>query len=51
MEGDFCEQSPKASWQRRMGVEPTEDAAEAPPNGFEDRDSHRTTNASPYAAG
>ena len=29
-----------------MGVEPTEDIAEMPPNGFEDRDSHRTTHAS-----
>ncbi len=32
--------------QRRMGVEPTRDAAETPPNSFEDCDQHRLIHTS-----
>ena len=34
------------TWRKRVGVEPTEDGANPPPAGFEDRESHRTPCAS-----
>ena len=39
------------TWQRRMGVEPTEGRAERPPSRFEDGETHRGPYTSMYVRG